>query len=393
MGKHPNDRTWWERVRITLGAPDPHPRILSQQAGHLRSHVVSAPLSSLMLAVLLVVLAHPQAESTSLWTWGGILGATLALRLILGWIHPETDAGVRAWILGFQWLTTATGLVWGLTILAMPEDNLTLQVVTLLIACGVVMAVLPLLAVVEHAYSTYVVVTLSPLVLVLLLWGDRFHFVLGVMIAAFLFTMLRSARLVSGIFTTSLRQRLHEAERAIRDPVTGIANRRRFEDVLQEQWRHAQHIGRPLSLLMIDIDEFKAYNDHYGHLQGDACLRRVAEALSTALRGSAGLVARYGGEEFVVLLPGIDAQDARRVAERMLRAVQQLDIAHPQSPVCPHVTVSVGGATAIPDPTKTSDRLVQAADQALYAAKQHGKDRIGWIGTAGGPASPRQSAP
>jgi diguanylate cyclase (GGDEF)-like protein len=129
-------------------------------------------------------------------------------------------------------------------------------------------------------------------------------------------------------------------------------------------------------MLMIDIDDFKAYNDNYGHVQGDSCLRRVAEALASALPRAGDLVARYGGEEFAVLLPATDARGAQRVAERLLAAVRALGIPHAHSPVCPRITVSMGGATSGADGIDTPKALLLAADRALYAAKQRGKDRV-----------------
>ena len=368
----------WERLLTQLGAPDRHPEILARQAEHLRRHVVTAPVSSLLLLVLVMGLVHDRVDTGRLWLWAAVLTATLALRLSLRWIRPRSPDGLRRWIFAFQWSTTATGVAWVWLLLVMPREDLALQILSLLTACGVVMAVLPLLAVVEHAYSSYVVFALAPLVAMLLSWGDRFHLVLGVMIAAFLLNMLRSERLVNRTFTTALRQGLHEAERAARDPVTGIANRRCFQEALEQEWRRSQRTARPLSMLMIDIDEFKAYNDNYGHVQGDQCLAQVARTLARHVPRSTDLVARYGGEEFAVLLPETDVQGAKSVAQRLLEAVRELGIVHTHSAVSPRITISIGGATCLPTKLDTPTELIDAADQALYTAKQAGKDRVEW---------------
>ena len=159
------------------------------------------------------------------------------------------------------------------------------------------------------------------------------------------------------------------------DALTGIANRRHFDQVLRDEWRRCARAGTPLSLLMIDVDCFKAYNDRLGHLQGDDCLRRIAALLIPAGRRPGDLMARYGGEEFVCLLPNTDTEGAVLVAERLHFNVQHAHIAHPASPVGPRVTVSIGVATARP-PAQSVEILLELADRALYVAKEEGRNRI-----------------
>jgi diguanylate cyclase (GGDEF)-like protein len=159
------------------------------------------------------------------------------------------------------------------------------------------------------------------------------------------------------------------------DAMTGIANRRRFDETLQREWRRCARTGAPVSLLMLDVDYFKAYNDHYGHQQGDDCLRRVAQILFETAGRPGDLVARYGGEEFVCLLPEIDEAGAVAVADKLAAAIRQARIAHPRSPLRPLVTVSIGAATAR-DLSARPEQLVACADQLLYAAKRGGRDQV-----------------
>jgi diguanylate cyclase (GGDEF)-like protein len=180
------------------------------------------------------------------------------------------------------------------------------------------------------------------------------------------------------------------------DVLTGVANRRRFDESLEREWRRALRSGAPLSLLMIDVDHFKAFNDRYGHPAGDACLRAVAQAIqSTSLR-PADLAARYGGEEFVVMLPHTPRAGAEHVASRVLDAIEGLAIAHEKSPTSQHVTVSVGigcydedsGSWVQPSAdSRLCDSmhagclhldLLEAADKALYAAKSAGRAQA-WL--------------
>ncbi|MCF7935909.1 MAG: PleD family two-component system response regulator [Synergistales bacterium] len=161
------------------------------------------------------------------------------------------------------------------------------------------------------------------------------------------------------------------------DGLTDIPNRRYYEERLDDEWKRAGRGDRPLSLLMMDIDNFKAYNDHYGHGAGDECLRRVARVLRKTLSRSADFVARYGGEEFAAILPDTDAEGAWHVAEELRAAVEGLAMAHEHSRAAPVVTVSVGVATRTGERfTDDVEQLERAADQALYRAKEQGRNRV-----------------
>ena len=165
-------------------------------------------------------------------------------------------------------------------------------------------------------------------------------------------------------------------ELATMDGLTRIANRRRFDDQLAQEWRRLGREGGSLSLIMCDIDHFKLYNDTYGHQAGDDCLRTVARAISDTARRPADLAARYGGEEFAVILPNTGGEGAMQVAREIRQEVRRLKLAHRSSPVAPCVTLSLGVATAVPDPKMPPERLVAWADKALYEAKEQGRDRV-----------------
>ena len=159
------------------------------------------------------------------------------------------------------------------------------------------------------------------------------------------------------------------------DGLTEIANRRRLDQVLEQEWRVAMRSGSDISLLLIDVDHFKSYNDIHGHLAGDDCLRRIAKAISEVVSRPSDLVARYGGEEFAVVLPGTPESGARTVAERIVWAVRAMATGHEGNP---HgvVTVSVGCTTCTPEPEMKLDWLVAAADSALYRAKAAGRNTV-----------------
>lgn len=167
-----------------------------------------------------------------------------------------------------------------------------------------------------------------------------------------------------------------ELERlAAADGLTGIANRRSFDDKLQREWSRASRDDLLLTLLMIDVDNFKLFNDHYGHHVGDDCLRRIAGVLTQAVFRPFDMVARYGGEEFAVVLPVIDTEGATTVANRIRDGLARLEIPHSQSELGV-VTLSIGIASVIPNKSLQPASLVELADAALYEAKRGGRDRI-----------------
>ena len=159
------------------------------------------------------------------------------------------------------------------------------------------------------------------------------------------------------------------------DSLTGIANRRRFDSMLEREWRRCRRTGAPLSLLMIDVDHFKPYNDQFGHQQGDDCLRQVARLLLDGVARPGDLVARYGGEEFVCMLPDSGMAGALAVANKLAAAMRQADIYHPRSPAGARLTISIGAATAR-DLSGQPSALMGLADKLLYAAKAAGRNQV-----------------
>lgn len=177
------------------------------------------------------------------------------------------------------------------------------------------------------------------------------------------------------------RQALHAANcdlelQAATDGLTGIPNRHRFDEEIEREWLRHQRIGVPLSVALIDADFFKAFNDEYGHLAGDECLRMVARAIRASIRRPTDFCARFGGEEFAVILPNTDESGALRVAELIRTQVTRLAIAHACSSVSPYVTVSIGISTTIPTPERSHLVFVHDVDMALYRAKALGRDQI-----------------
>jgi diguanylate cyclase (GGDEF)-like protein len=164
-------------------------------------------------------------------------------------------------------------------------------------------------------------------------------------------------------------------ELSARDALTGLANRRQFDQVMQQEWQRLTRMGQPLALLLVDVDFFKPYNDTYGHPAGDACLQHIAKILASSLHRSGDLGARYGGEEFALVLPNTPIAGAEQVAENVRQAVHAAQIPHTQSAIASHVTLSIGIGVMVPTLQSAPEALIHAADQALYQAKHQGRDR------------------
>ncbi|MEO0972412.1 MAG: diguanylate cyclase, partial [Pseudomonadota bacterium] len=214
--------------------------------------------------------------------------------------------------------------------------------------------------------------------------------------AVFFVFIFSCAQVVNSTLVVAVRSRIRNESLARelrclaeRDPLTGLYNRRRFEEELTSAWSNAQRYDRRIGLLICDVDHFKAYNDTLGHQAGDECLQAVAEVLKQLARRGEGLHARLGGEEFVVLIREI-ASDThlKAVAERIREGIESADLTHPASPLSDRVTVSIGAATAAPiHEHATPDALMELADRALYRAKTSGRNRVSVVPTVLGEPS------
>ena len=161
-----------------------------------------------------------------------------------------------------------------------------------------------------------------------------------------------------------------------KDGLTGINNRRHFDEYLENEWKRSARTAIPLSLILCDIDFYKAYNDTYGHLAGDDCLKKIAHVLEHYARRAGDMAARYGGEEFVIILPETSSSEATHIADEIRMAVEDLQILHKASEVSDHITVSLGVATQIPTRNNKPHGLINLADEAMYEAKRKGRNQV-----------------
>ncbi|MBP0001615.1 MAG: diguanylate cyclase [Cyanobacteria bacterium SID2] len=207
---------------------------------------------------------------------------------------------------------------------------------------------------------------------------------ISIMLVGFLTLALSGLALVMGKLRQTSQELQWEVESqtaelkslASLDGLTKIANRRRFDEVLTQEWSRLKNSKLPLSLILCDIDYFKRYNDTYGHQSGDDCLRKVARVMNLSIARPGDLAARYGGEEFVILLPNTHTAGAMHVAENLQKNIQQLELYHSQSAVSKYVTLSIGVSSMVPSACKKPQDLIEAADRALYQAKDRGRNCI-----------------
>ena len=238
-------------------------------------------------------------------------------------------------------------------------------------------------------HDTIGTVTLGTLLLAASIYGTLGFYALGAVallgaVAAAYRLLLRRAQAREAELIRLVEERTSQLQQANNhlqrlsyiDSLTGIANRRHFEEILEVEWRRAVRAGTPMTLLMLDIDNFKLYNDTFGHRAGDGCLVRVATILDQSVQRAGDLLARYGGEEFAAVLTRTDEAGGIEVAERLRAGVETLAITLSDDPI-QVVTISIGVAAGIPAQASSHEALLRAADKALYAAKRAGRNRVG----------------
>lgn len=352
-----------------------------KQVEHLYANTLLAPVINIIIAAVLAVLLWSVTPHQHILSWFLALLVLNAARIGLGWLYQRDGRSpeeIYRWLRFSIVAAVLSGAAWGAAALLMPTDRIEYQALVILVVGGIVIGSLSTLAITKGAFSMYLFAAVAPISVRMFAIGSFIPTLIGVLTLVFMLTMYVIGQQIFGVFTSTFLARIHAENMARRDPLTNIANRRLLDEYLEQVWYYAVRGTFPLSLVLIDIDNFKRYNDHYGHTKGDECLKRVADVLRSSLPRRTDLMARYGGEEFVALLPFTHADGGALVAERLRNAVSQLEISHAPSVSTPHVTVSLGGATCVAKSDGTPTGLVNLADQALYEAKAEGKNRCAW---------------
>lgn len=352
------------------------------------------------------IIAYLSLESDNITAGLGWWLVFVMITLVRTWnthqfcMLAENDENIdyRHWFNRFYLSTLVAGIGWGVGGFVVGSALPALeQVYIFIILIGVGAAAIPFLGVVQRVMLSFQAVSTIPYVIYIsLLLGDRgtiLLFMFALYIAAIIASIRRmdinltesmtlqyeNLQMVNTLSRSNLKlQNANEKLETLtlEDALTELHNRRYFEMQLEVEWKRETREQKILTLMVIDIDYFKLYNDTYGHAEGDVCLKSLAQLLQSCLHRPADVIARIGGEEFVVLLPDIDSEGAKVLAQQMQHQLHLADLIHATSPLGENVTVSIGIASVVPGENTTALGLFKAADKALYKAKAKGRNQI-----------------
>ncbi|MBI5041308.1 MAG: GGDEF domain-containing protein [Gammaproteobacteria bacterium] len=359
---------------------DPH-QLTTHQLAQFNRQTGVGLLVGVVNAVVLAGFLWTVTDHRRLVIWLTAVILTSGLRLFVARAHAIPE---RVMLMPGHWahihlpVTVLVGLAWGSAALFLfPVDAFPQQILLILMIGATAAGALPMYIALPTAYGIYLVSVFGPLMARLFLDGDEAFQIMAGMLPVFAGSLWITARSMHFGLMESLSLHFNFQTLASLDGLTQIPNRRHFDVALANEWKRAARSGTPLSVILIDVDKFKVYNDTYGHQAGDVCLQRVARVLSDNLRRAGDMVARYGGEEFVLLLHQTPRDEGVVLAERLRASVERLGIEH-SGVEGGKVTISVGGATCIPEPQVQEAALLRAADDALYQAKHGGRNRVVW---------------
>jgi diguanylate cyclase (GGDEF)-like protein len=346
-------------------------------------YVLKEPISSLItnmaLGLVLCFLLEQVYPIGTLIIWITLLLVTSLGRVYIARLYSQqSDRFIpRDWFRLYFAGTEISALVWCSTaIFFFPPSSLNLQISMVAVLAGLVHGAGHSQAPFRSLHIVYGFTVMSPIIIRFFTLGTLYYGTFA-LASIFLFVGLTvSTRKMHRLLIESLNLRYEMSQTALIDSLTGIANRRHFDNFIYQEWRRAQREQWPIAMLMVDVDFFKLYNDIYGHQMGDQCLKSIAEAISRVIHRPTDLVSRYGGEEFGVILTNTPLNGAMQVAERMRQEVATLFIEHKKSTVAHFVTVSVGVAVMRPGQENHFNELVHASDEALYNAKNSGRNSI-----------------
>jgi diguanylate cyclase (GGDEF)-like protein len=336
---------------------------------------------------LIVLFSGLVAAAMLAWDIGGIYAGTWYAWLLLAhawhWWLGRLDfisANVSIELARINRHVMAAGMAglgWGALSIALPLLSRSSKAAILIIMLIAVIVALPRLVVFLPIFFAFAIGVYAPLLLATpFLDFETLHMVLVILVVVGA-TLWASASEVRKILIDVLLKQISSEQASWEDRLTGIGNRRSFDTNMATTWAQASRAKVPLSLMMVDVDFFKKFNDSYGHQAGDDCLRQVASALDSCARRTGDSVTRYGGEEFAVVLFHTPLNEARNISDSMLTAVQKLNIRHAQS-THEIVTISMGIATIVPTIENNIQQLIEEADKALYRAKENGRNRAEW---------------
>jgi diguanylate cyclase (GGDEF)-like protein len=378
-------------INITRDFKD---EILREQVRLTFSQLPTMQVTALIVALVLCYVVRHLVPHANIVTWILLLLAVVAGRIVMYYrflgVRDQPFEGAY-WKNAYLLLALLSGMTWGLSaFMIFPAGDYGLISLFVLVVASLSASTTISHSSLKYGAALWAVPAMLLYAVRCFLDGGEFEYTVGVLIVLYLFTILNHSFkhhkvIVSTISlkfeNLALLEEVQKGNDILRrtsaiDGLTGLANRQSFDECMDREWRRAMREHRPISLIMLDIDHFKLFNDNYGHQGGDDCLKKVAAVIAGSAKRPADLAARYGGEEFMVVLPDTDVRGATEIAEKLRIEVEILGVPHAFSATASVVTVSIGVASLVPGQNMDSSELIKLVDTRLYAAKHDGRNRV-----------------
>ena len=351
------------------------------------------PVLHLIPLVLIYFLVHPYVELTYVYIWSALLFCLNAYRFYDIYTTQKNIKEIvnhRKYHIRYAVCTGLLGLIYSIGIVTFFDSVPTInQVYFLCLIVVITPAGMSSFSSDKTSFFLYFYALIIPIIIKLASKGEAMYYYSAICGIMFLLTIRMYFLWNYKVLTNAIQLKFHNLallkslqavntqlrEISVIDELTQVANRRGLDEYLEREWSRAKRNKTPISLIMIDLDFFKQYNDRYGHLKGDDCLKQVAAFFEDCLNRPSDLVARFGGEEFAIVMPETNLEGAMKFAEKLQSKIQHLQIKNPDSAISQHLTVSIGVASAIPQDERYTN-LIASSDEALYKAKKHGRNVI-----------------
>ncbi|MCK5895768.1 MAG: GGDEF domain-containing protein [Cocleimonas sp.] len=361
--------------------------VRQEQVMHLYANTGLSFWGNIIIAIVLAAMLSMQTEKEQtlhLFIWFGLIIAASIYRLVITNSFQKertlSQEKINYWVNKYVNISTIINVIWGSIGIFFFPESLLYQGILFLSLLSILLASVPLLALSRAIYYLQMVVVLLPITLYILWQGGKDHYLMMVALFVTSMTLLAATNYIHELLSELQTTQAKLLEQANTDQLTKIPNRRQYDQAFKTEWRRCTREDLPISMLLIDVDYFKKYNDRFGHSEGDECLVNVAGRLAAISRRPGDIAARYGGEEFAVLLPNTSLENAMMLAERFRVSIERLAIKHPDSDY-EVLTVSIGVSSCDPMQRDSSDvvypaMLMNSADNAMYLAKRQGRNRI-----------------
>lgn len=355
-------------------------QVLVESLSYLYRSMPSAAVGHTVASGFIVFILQDVVETTSLYIWFGAVVAVTMIRLLVTsrverqLLDAPTNE-IQRWskiLAGLAFIQTS---IWGGSTFFIWPDDIGYRAVFVSILAGIIAAGGIMLALHRRSFVIYCLPIAIPVTIQLLLSGEKLDMILAFIIVFYSAILFVSVNRLTNVFLEGLRMRYLMENESRTDALTALANRRGFDESIHDIWQQSIRSKQSIGLLSIDVDNFKLYNDYYGHPQGDVALKKVGELLLKVASRSTDLCARVGGEEFAVLMPATELEGSRQVAEAIQAELAKARIPHRNSDRG-FLTVSIGLNVAQPGRTSSMDLYMMETDQALYEAKENGRNMI-----------------